>query len=583
MKDVDSIAQKRGVAFLEAPTGFGKTVSLLVACLPLKYPVFYASRTHSQMAQVVFEAKKIAQHGFTTTAVVLGSRNQLCLDKKLRQTKSYVKACEECLSRLVTRKGTKTYETLTEYDLTENKLTSIAEYCVFDEQRVRIPQKDPPHLPPIMSIRDLREYGKANKVCPYYLAHRLAEKRQLVVGSYNYLFLGFPLSDRITILDEAHNIEELCKNQMSTLISEQLVKLGLANVRSIKADYTLELEKFLDKVHKFLRNTSHQENTISSRKQLLMEMSKCGIGTDLFSSLPQLSVHARKLQRDLILKRRRVIIQESMPTFRIISFFRSFLEAESERHVGIWREEKGGKELEWYCLDASLGFSTLQKQNPIAIVLTSGTLSPIKGQAFRLGVPKAFCKSYSAIVPTQNILLLVLDRGPEGVPLTTRFNLRNQVNIITQYGKTLIEILRRIPNGTLVFFPSYGFMHYALQVWREGGLKLDDVAQQYVELQTGEVSKVVDAYKKTANESQAVLHAVVRGKLSEGYNFPDKEGRGVVILGIPYPDYSDPKIQAQIEYYDSKRKGLGTPSRKACPFIGERVPLVNTIAIGFCF
>jgi Rad3-related DNA helicase len=557
MRDVKKVIQSGGTTFLEAPTGFGKTIALLCASLPSKVPIFYASRTHAQMFQVMVEARKIYDKGFPVTAAVIGSRNQLCLDPKLRRSKSYVGTCEECLSRLETSKGKKTFENLTGNDMVEFKLPSIAEFCAFAGRRIRVLHDIPKGLPPIMSIEDFIEYGEKHNVCPYYLAHKVAEKRQLVVGSYNYLFWGSPLTQKIAILDEAHNIEDLCKNRMSVVINERLIKLGLENLQSVEGDYIPELQEVLKKLLDFLKKSSFEEKDITNRKALLLEMGKYDIGTDIFSALPNLLLLTRKLQQDLIQKQKRVIMQETMPTTRVLEFLKTFIEVGSTSHVGIWRKTSNGRELEWYCLDAGLGFNTLLTQDPIAVILTSGTLSPIEGQAFRLGVPNAICKVYGAVVPSENILLLVLDHGPNGVPLTTQYRKRNQIEIIEEYGKALKEIVQYVPNGTLVFFPSYGFMQHALQMWESQKIGLDEISTESIETQTTNITKVVDAYKKKARTTKAILHAVVRGKLSEGYNFPDKEGRAAIILGIPYPDYSDPKIQAQISYYDKRKQGYG--------------------------
>lgn len=40
----------------------------------------------------------------------------------------------------------------------------------------------------------------------------------------------------------------------------------------------------------------------------------------------------------------------------------------------------------------------------------------------------------------------------------------------------------------------------------------------------------------------AVLIGVCRGKLSEGIDFSDDAARCVIVYGIPYPNYMDPKV-----------------------------------------
>jgi Rad3-related DNA helicase len=52
----------------------------------------------------------------------------------------------------------------------------------------------------------------------------------------------------------------------------------------------------------------------------------------------------------------------------------------------------------------------------------------------------------------------------------------------------------------------------------------------------------------------AVLMGVCRGKLSEGIDFSDDAARCVIVFGIPYPNYMDPKIILKKHYLNSVSK-----------------------------
>lgn len=52
--------------------------------------------------------------------------------------------------------------------------------------------------------------------------------------------------------------------------------------------------------------------------------------------------------------------------------------------------------------------------------------------------------------------------------------------------------------------------------------------------------------------SGALLLSVVGGKLSEGINFSDKLGRGVLIIGLPFPNIRSAVWQAKIQYIEEK-------------------------------
>ena len=50
------------------------------------------------------------------------------------------------------------------------------------------------------------------------------------------------------------------------------------------------------------------------------------------------------------------------------------------------------------------------------------------------------------------------------------------------------------------------------------------------------------------NRGGAVLMAVCRGKVSEGLDFTDKAARSVIMIGIPYAVYKDPKVILKRKY-----------------------------------
>jgi len=48
----------------------------------------------------------------------------------------------------------------------------------------------------------------------------------------------------------------------------------------------------------------------------------------------------------------------------------------------------------------------------------------------------------------------------------------------------------------------------------------------------------------------AILMAVCRGRISEGLNFSDNAARCVIVVGIPYPQMTDPRVMLKQNYLD---------------------------------
>lgn len=52
----------------------------------------------------------------------------------------------------------------------------------------------------------------------------------------------------------------------------------------------------------------------------------------------------------------------------------------------------------------------------------------------------------------------------------------------------------------------------------------------------------------------AILMGVCRGKISEGLDFSDRAARCVIIIGMPFAQWNDPKVQLKMEYLNRKCK-----------------------------
>jgi Rad3-related DNA helicase len=135
-----------------------------------------------------------------------------------------------------------------------------------------------------------------------------------------------------------------------------------------------------------------------------------------------------------------------------------------------------------------------------------------------------------------------------------------------RYGERISRLVAEIPNGILIFFPQKRLMQNALSTWKRMGLmegagtpSLLGGKPVFVEgARAVENRQVVEAYKRAARNGRgAVLCGVFRGRNAEGSNFPYEEARGVILVGVPYADYSDPVVKAQIEYYNRKKRSLG--------------------------
>lgn len=120
--------------------------------------------------------------------------------------------------------------------------------------------------------------------------------------------------------------------------------------------------------------------------------------------------------------------------------------------------------------------------------------------------------------------------------------------------------MRVVPHGLLVFFPSYPVMDKSLEYWREHDFakRIEEVKPMFVEPRNkGSFAEVMDAYySKIAcpKSNGAAFLAVCRGKASEGLDFADMNGRGVIITGLPFPPRWEPRVVLKMQFLNEMKK-----------------------------
>ena len=65
---------------------------------------------------------------------------------------------------------------------------------------------------------------------------------------------------------------------------------------------------------------------------------------------------------------------------------------------------------------------------------------------------------------------VVLTRGSDQSPVSTKFEMRDDDNVIRNYGRMLIELAAAIPDGLVCFFVSYSYMDKIVSKWHDMGV-----------------------------------------------------------------------------------------------------------------
>lgn len=170
------------------------------------------------------------------------------------------------------------------------------------------------------------------------------------------------------------------------------------------------------------------------------------------------------------------------------------------------------------------------------------------------------------VVPASNVLLQCWGNGPNGSQLDFRHSVRGKEAVIDELGETLIKIVGNVPNGVVVFVSSYQYEAMLVSRWRRTHVwaKLELLKQLHREpkIQNQVDSTLLAFSRDAASAKGGLLFSVMGGKLSEGINFSNEMARCVVVVGLPYPDLTDPVLKEKMSLMDSfhiQSSGGGSP------------------------
>src|SRR5271157_2666680 len=231
INDIFTCLGNGGHLIVNAPNGFGKTITCLSAVLPIALnnnkKIIYCNRTHTQTDQIIREMQKIRNScGKRIVVIALKGKVNLCslrlIEGEELDAKSLNKVCQDLRENDAcgyygAMKGSKD----------NGLLDSICEEMV---QSTDILDED-----------YIIETAHSMHYCPYFLTLELVKYADVI--SCNYLWVFHPgisrifvkfshtdYSDMIVVIDEAHNLPNVAKDFLSNSLNEKDVSAALTEV-----------------------------------------------------------------------------------------------------------------------------------------------------------------------------------------------------------------------------------------------------------------------------------------------------------------------------------------------------------------
>lgn len=116
------------------------------------------------------------------------------------------------------------------------------------------------------------------------------------------------------------------------------------------------------------------------------------------------------------------------------------------------------------CLDPSLAIGPVFERFS-SVIITSGTISPLDMYPKMLQFQPVREESYPMTLQRNAFFPMVITRGSDQVPISSRFEVRNDPAVVRNFGSILVEMSKTVPDGIVAFFPSYLYMESIVSAW----------------------------------------------------------------------------------------------------------------------
>nr|XP_023508707.1 Fanconi anemia group J protein [Equus caballus] len=563
--------------------------------------IYFGTRTHKQIAQITRELRRTAYSGVPMT--ILSSRDHTCVHPDVVGN---FNRNEKCMELLDGKNGKSCY-------------FYHGIHKISDQHKLQTEG-----ISKAWDIEELVTLGKKLKACPYYTARELIEDADIVFCPYNYLLdaqiresMDINLKEQIVILDEAHNIEDCARESASYSITEVQLRFARDELDSMvnnnirKKDHEplravcYSLINWLEANSEHLVERDYESSCkIWSGSEMLLNLHKMGITTATFPILQGhfsavlqkeekvLPIHGKESREVPIISASTQIMLKGL--FMVLDYlFRQNSRFADDYKVAIqqtysWvnqtdpsdkneffalpknkkrlRQKTAVHVLNFWCLNPAVAFSDINGK-VWTIVLTSGTLSPMKSFSSELGVTFTIQMEANHVINNSQVWVGTIGSGPKGRNLCATFQRTETFEFQDEVGALLLSVCQTVSQGILCFLPSYKLLEKLKERWLYTGLwhNLELVKTVIVEPQGGEktdfeelLQVYYDAVKYKGEKDGALLVAVCRGKVSEGLDFSDDNARAVVTIGIPFPNVKDLQVELKRRYNDqhSKLRGL---------------------------
>eukprot|EP00795_Rhopilema_esculentum_P003154 gene3154-1459_t len=527
------------------------------------------------------------------TSLALSSRKNLCIHPQIGTERDGKKVDSMC------------HGLTASYVRARHRADKNVPVCSFYETFDAEGREEP--IPPgVYNLDDLKTFGKDANWCPYFLARYAITHANIVVYSYHYL-LDPKIADLVSkemaknsvvVFDEAHNIDNVCIESMSVNINRRTLDRCHANIESLSstiqelkendkqrlkgeyerlvqglrdANVARETDMYLSNPEAVPGNIRQAEHFVAFMRRFLEYLKvRLRVQHVVSETPPSFLQHIfqqvcidRKPLRFCAERLRSLLHTLELPNIAdfgpltLLANFATLVSTYSKGFIILIEPFEDqtptipNPVLHFSCMDASIAVRPVFNRFQ-SVVITSGTLSPIDMYPKILDFRPVNMATFTMTLARSCICPMIVSKGNDQVAISSKFETRDDIAVIRNYGNLLVELSASVPDGIVCFFVSYLYMETAVSIWNDQGIiaSIQKNKLLFIETQDGaETSLALYNYQKACENGRgAILLSIARGKVSEGIDFDHHYGRAVIMFGIPYVYTQSRILKARLEY-----------------------------------
>ncbi len=480
--------------FAQAPTGIGKTISVLFPSIKAlnsnnNSKIYYLTAKSSTKQMAEDTISKLLNRGLKLRTTIITAKEKICCNDTFNCDAEICPYARDYYSRI-----------------NDVLLTAMKSEYMYNRDYIE-------------------KLAKKYTVCPFELSLELGYSSDVVVCDYNYYFdprVAFQREDfmdntnDILLIDEAHNLEDRTRNMYSCeLIKEKYYEV-YKEIKSVS---------FLDKdIQKSLKNINSEfvslkkefDDTEERKNKLLSE-----VPSKLLKSLRSFVEKTEKWMND-----KKGYNNEKLEELFFESMFFIKLSELYDENFCYYLEKGKTFMVKIFLINTSDILSSILK-NAYSSIFFSATLTPLRYYRQILGGNAEEDKLLLLDSPfsIDNFNLIVSGN------LSMKYTLRdNNISKICEY--IHVTINNKLGNY-IVFFPSYAYLNKVCDIYET---QYDDkIIINSASLQENEQLEILELFYSKRN---IVLFTVVGGVFSEGINLPYDMLIGSIVIGTGIPQIS---------------------------------------------